>query len=394
MNNYQDQIKSHNIPIMYAIAVAGGMLFFLPVLALYFQSKLYTTTNVALVFSLEAVCLVLFEVPTGAVADLFGRKKTVILSRTADLLALVFLFFARSMPMFAGYAVFNALARSLSSGTESALIYDTLKEEGREYQYKKIIGIHYALWPLGASAGSIIGGYLAKDSLQLPVLWTFLPIGLTLAGSLFLKEPSYQKEGHRNIARHMKGAFKLIAGNKQMLVLILASLAMMSLGETVHYLSPLFFKFKQIPIQYFGYISAITYGLSSLGHYLSHGFSKRLGDKMSLIVLTLLSPVLTLAATFAGGWGTVVLFTLPSICFGLKNPVIDHLLNREVSSGQRATVMSVNSFAGQLGIAAVAPLFGLIAQVFNINRAVQASAVVLLAVPLMLLLLKDPEKTI
>jgi len=391
MKDEQIQIKSRNIPIMYATAAIGGMLFFLPVLALYFQSKLYTATNVALVFSIEAICLVLFEVPTGAVADLFGRKRTLILSRVADLSGLAFLYFARSMPMFVGYAVFNALARSLSSGTENAMIYDTLKEEGREQHYKKTIGIYYALWPLGASAGSIIGGYLAKVSLQLPVLWTFLPYTLTFIGCLFLKEPSYQREEHRNIVRHMKGAFKLIAGNKQILVLISASLAMMSLGETVHYFSPLFFKFKLIPIQYFGYVSALTYGLSSLGHYLSHSFAKQLGDKVSLIGITLLSPVLTLAATFTGGWGTLVLFTLPSICFGLKNPVIDHLLNKEVSSGQRATVISINSFASQLGIAAAAPLFGFIAQAFNINRAVQASAIVLMAVPLMLLLLKDQE---
>ena len=391
MKNDQVQIKSRNISIMYATTAIGGMLFFLPVLALYFQSKLYTATNVALVFSIEAICLVLFEVPTGAVADLFGRKRTLILSRVADLSGLVFLYYARSMPMFVGYAVLNALARSLSSGTESAMIYDTLKEEGREQQYKKIIGIYHALWPLGASAGSIIGGYLAKDSLQLPVLWTFLPIGLTFIGCLFLKEPRYQREEHRNIFRHMKGAVRTISGNKQLLVLISASLVMMSLGETIHYLSPLFFKFKLIPIHHFGYISAVTYGFSSLGHYFSHSFAKRMGDKVSLAVVTLLSPVLTLAATFTGGWGTVVLFTLPSICFGLKNPVIDHLLNKEISSGQRATIISANSFAGQLGIAAAAPLFGFIAQTFNINRAVQASSIVLMAVPLLLLLLKDQE---
>ncbi|MBI4726300.1 MFS transporter [candidate division TA06 bacterium] len=391
MKNDQVQLKSLNIPLMYAITVAGGMLFFLPVLALYFQSKLYTATNVALVFSIEAVCLVLFEVPTGAVADLFGRKRTILLSRLADLSAVVLLYFAKTMPMFAGYALLNALARSLSSGTESALIYDTLKEEGREQQYKKIIGIHYALWPLGASAGSIIGGYLVKDSLQLPVLWTFLPVGLTFIGCLFLKEPRYQRKEHRNIFRHMKDAFRTISGNKQLIVLISASLVMMSLGETIHYLSPLFFKFKLIPIQYFGYISALTYGLSSLGHYLSNSFVKWMGDRVSLIVITLLSPILTLAATFAGSWGTVVLFTLPSICFGLKNPVIDHLLNKEISSGQRATIISANSFASQLGIAATAPLFGFIAQTFNINRAVQASSLVLLAVPLLLLLLQDQE---
>jgi|GEM_PF-1168737 MFS family permease len=381
--------KSLNIPVMYASTTIGGMLFFLPVLALYFESRLFTATNVAMVFSIEAFCLVIFEIPTGAVADLFGRKRTLILSRLADLSGLTFLYFAKSMPMFAGYAFMNALARSLNSGTENAIIYDTLKGEGQEQQYKKAIGIYQALWPLGASAGSIIGGYMAKNSIQSSVLWSFAPVLVTLVLTCFLKEPDYQKAGHRKILEHMGGAVKTICGNRQLSILVLASLIMVSLGESVHYLSPLFYSFKQLPIQYFGYVSAAVYGLSSLGHYYSHSFSKLAGDKAALIVAAIASPVLTLAATLLSGAGSIALFVLPSICFGLKNPVMDHMINREVPSSQRATVLSANSFAGQLGIAAAAPVFGAMTQSYNINRSVQISALVLLIVPLWLAQLSD-----
>ena len=68
-------IKSKNIRLMYASTFISGMLFFLPILALYFEKNLFTITNVALIFSIEAIAVTLLEVPTGAIADLFGRKK-------------------------------------------------------------------------------------------------------------------------------------------------------------------------------------------------------------------------------------------------------------------------------------------------------------------------------
>jgi len=79
-------LKSRNIFLVYASLIAGGMLFFLPILALYFEETLFTVTNVALIFAVEAIAMVIFEVPTGAIADLFGRKRTLVLANLVVLL--------------------------------------------------------------------------------------------------------------------------------------------------------------------------------------------------------------------------------------------------------------------------------------------------------------------
>lgn len=385
------EIKSRNIPLMYATTVIGGLLFFLPVLALYFEKELFTATNVAIIFAVEAFAMVLFEIPTGAISDLFGRRKTIILANIVTLCALLFLYIGGSMIMFMLYAIFNAFARSLTSGTDQAIIYDSLQEEGNKQHYKKIIGIYGALWPLGASLGSIIGGYLAKASLQLTVEASFIPIAIAFVLTLFLKEPKYEKEEHKNILRHMVNAAKLIIHSKQLIILVLIFFIMMALGESVHLLSPLFFKFKQLPIEYFGWIAALTFGFSSLGFYLSHDVSEKIGNKKTLILVSTLSPLFILAATLLLGIPLVAFWTSASIFFGIKNPIISHLLNLEVASGQRATVISINNFMGQLGVAAIAPLFGYFAELYTIQTAVQLSAVLVLAVPLMLMFLKDKK---
>ncbi|MFC1655385.1 MFS transporter [Patescibacteria group bacterium] len=384
-------IKSKNIPIMYATTVIGGMLFFLPVIALYYEETLFSVTNVALIFAVEYFASVIFEVPTGAIADLFGRRKTIILDHFITLIALVFLFIGGSMTMFILYAVFNALAMSLASGTDSALIYDSLKEEGKEKHYKKIIGTYHALWPLGASIGSIIGGYLAAVSLNFPVLITFIPITIALIFTFFLKEPKYEKEGHKNIFKQMFHSSKFILNNGQIIILILAGFLFFGFGESMHHLSPLFFKFHEIPIIYFGYIVAASFAFSSLGHYFSHDVSEFLGDKKALIAAACLSPVFVILATFNTGITVAILFIIPSIFFGIRNPIIDNYINLEVTSSKRATVLSINNLLNSFGFVFIAPLVGYLAELYTINMAFRISAGFVVLRVFVYLLLKDKE---
>jgi len=386
------EIKSRNIAIMYAVTVFGGMLFFLPILALYLQEGLFTPTNIATVFAVEALAGAIFEIPTGSIADLFGRKKTIVLAHFVMLIGILFLFIGGGMVMFILYGIFNAFARSLMSGTDSALLYDSLQEEGKEQHYKKIIGTYLALWPLGASIGSIIGGYLAATSLQLTVEATLIPMAIALGLTLFLKEPKYEKENHKNVLKHMINASKIIISNKQLIVLVIAFFVMTGVGESVHILSPLLFKFKDIPIPWYGWITALTYGFSSLGFYLSHAVSEKIGNKKTLILVTILSPIFIFTATLLSGLPLILFWTTSSIYFGVKNPIINHLLNTEVSSSKRATIISINTFMGRVGLAILAPLFGYFIEIYTIPVAVRISAIALLLVPVIFLFLKKKTK--
>lgn len=384
-------IKSRNVPLVYLIEVIGGMLFFLPILALYIEQNLFTMTNVALIFAVESFCIVLAEIPTGAISDLFGRRKTIIMAQVFVLIALIFLFIGGSMVNFILYAVFNGIARSLISGTISAFVYDTLKEEKKEKYFKKVFGTVLALWPLGASVGSIVGGYLAAISYSLPVVASLIPISVVLVLSFFLEEPDFEKESHKNIWKHSLNATMIVFHNKQLIVLVMAGFVMMALGESLHLMGPLFFDFKEIPIVYFGFITALIYGFSSLGHYLSHYVSERWGNKRTLIMASAVSPLLIVGATVTPIIPLIFLWTFSSVFYGLKNPIIDQMLNDEVSSSKRATVLSVNSFIGKLGLAIISPFFGYVADLYTINTAAQISAVIMLIVPLMFLLLREKK---
>lgn len=389
MNFNKLGLKSRNVFLVYASLIAGGMLFFLPILALYFEESLFTATNVALIFAIEAIAMVIFEVPTGAIADLFGRKRTLVLANFVVLLAVLFLYIGGSMWMFALFAILNSLARALASGTYNAFLFDTLKEERKEHHYKMVIGTFYALWPVGAAIGSIIGGYLAKVSLSFPVGLSLIPLLFAFILTLMLKEPKYEKEEHKNILKHMFNSSKIIIHNKQLILLAIGGFLLMAFGETIHLLGPLFFKFKEIPIELFGWVTAFVFGFSSLGHYYSHSISEKIGNKKTLIIAVLGSPILLILATLTTKYYAIALFIIPSLFFGLRNPIIDRLLNAEVSSSKRATIISINNFLGQLGVAIFAPFIGYFAELYTINTAFMISAALMFSVTIIFLFLKD-----
>ncbi|MFH2104987.1 MAG: MFS transporter [Parcubacteria group bacterium] len=382
-------IKSRNIPLMYAIGLFSGVLFFLPILALYFEQDLFSIKNVAIIFAVEAIAVAIFEIPTGALSDIFGRKKVLIIDFVITFIALIFLLIGGSIVMFIGYAIINGFAMALGSGNHQAFLYDTLKEEGKDKYYKKVIGTLYSLWPLGASIGSIIGGYIAKVSLEATVAYTFIPMAIAFILVLFLKEPKYQKPSDTSILGHIKAASKVIIKSKQLLILVIGWLLLMSLGESLHQLKPLFFKYKEIPIEYFGYFSALVFGLSAISFYIAHSVSEKFGNKKTLIVSIIISAALGIIATLTHKYLAAGLLASTSLLFGIRNTIIDYLINKSIPSSYRATINSMNSFVSQIGIAVAIPLVGYLADLYSINTAYMIGIGLMFVVPILFMFIKE-----
>jgi MFS family permease len=364
-----------NIRIIYITGFLRGLMFFLPIFALYMQQELFTLLNVALILSITAISTTIFEVPSGAFADLFGRKNTMILAGALVVISFIFLSIGTSLIFFILYAVINGLAQSLFSGTDTAIIYDSLKEMNQEHRFKRIAGITGSLWPAGAATGSFIGGFLATISLHLPVVATLIPFTLAFVLTFFLIEPKYDKETHKNILRQMRSSFSTIISNRQILLLSIAGFFIYSFAEVAHELKPVFFAFKEIPIALYGVMFAATFGLSALGYLLSPRISNRLGDKKTLLLCVSIPPITLLIATFAHGVWAAIIILLGSLFWGIQWPIITHFMHAEATSKQRVTIISFGNLANKLGLALFIPIFGYVADLSTINTAFRIAAI-------------------
>ena len=99
-----------------------GFEFGIPIYALYLQEQLFTILNLTLMFSIYSFSILISEMPSGVIADLFGRKKTLILSNCFALIAIIFLSIGGSIFMFMLNAIFNGVGNSFQSGTDTAII--------------------------------------------------------------------------------------------------------------------------------------------------------------------------------------------------------------------------------------------------------------------------------
>ncbi len=385
--------KSRNISFLFAAQFFGGIIFFLPVVALYFEQELFTLQNVALIYAVRSVLTVLLEVPTGAIADLFGRVGTIRIAFAIFLLGLGFLYVGGSLGMFLTYSFFWALASALESGTDVSFIYDSLAEEGREREFKKFNGLYRVMWMVGAAIGSVAGGYMALVSLRFPILLTFIPVAISLLFTFGLREPKYEKEDHRNIAKQMKDSSRILFDSRNLILIAVIGFALVGFSETTHMMRAIFYNFKGVPLVYFGYMAAVTFTLASLGFYFSHWVSEKMNERWVLFLSVATAGGFVLTSTFMDKWWLVAGFMVfPAFFYGLRGPIIDDVVNREVSSSKRATVNSLVNFSRQMGVALVAPFIGYFADLYTINVAYQLTAAGVILVSILFLGLKDKKK--
>lgn len=378
---------SRNILLLQITGFLRGLVFFLPILALYLEQQVISISGVALIFAIGSVTAIVFEVPSGAFSDIFGRRSTLIVAGLLLLLSVVALGIGGSFAVLAIYAVLNGLAESLFSGTDSSLAYDSLAQEGKEHLFKRYTAISSALWPLGASISSLAGGFLAASSFHLPIFVTVVPFLAAFLLTFFIREPKVDSgEQDDGIIRHIKSAGLIIARDRTILILTLAGFLFYAFGEVAHQLKPIFFEFKSIPIEMFGVIFASTFALSALGSLSAEWVSSRIGDKAVLVLSATIPPLLVFWATFLTGAWVAVLVILSSLFWGLQWPVMSHLVNSVIPSRQRTTILSIGNLANRLGFAAFAILFGLLADATSINVTYQAAALLSFAPAILLYL--------
>lgn len=161
---------------------------------LFLLDRGYSLAQVGIAEGVFHITSMLFEVPSGMFADLFGRRKTLLLSGTAG----IFSSFFMALDGWSGWIYFgmicSALAFNLASGTQEAIVYDSLLEGKCEDRYKKVwanmsvIGRVAQAAACAASPIAIAMGYR----------YTYLVMGILGCGTVLsaagMKEPVLNPE--------------------------------------------------------------------------------------------------------------------------------------------------------------------------------------------------------
>lgn len=311
-------------------------------------------------------CIFLFEVPTGAVADYLGRKKSLILGSFAVLLGISFYTMIPNFYLFMIGEFFWALSAALLSGADSALIYDTLKRYDREQDSKKVMGRMESVFLISIAVSSPLGSITASvTDMRMPLLLMLIPFGLALVTSFTFEEPVFKEASEKKkYSQVIKKSFGILSSNKILQVLAIDMIFIQVVGYFMFWLQQPLLKRSGISIEYWGF-SQVAFVMSQV--IVMSNFTlleKILGGKKRIIFF----------GSLAGGLAYIVLGLNNSLAATLvsiyiiggflvsRKPLMISYMNKYIPSSERATVLSCVSMINSLVVAVINPLFGYFVQ--------------------------------
>lgn len=355
-----------NIPKFYLANFLLSLHFFGGVLIPFFT--LWGGLTLSQVFFLETwflVWSVILEVPTGIIADRFGRKVSLFLGAlTVAVGSLVY----SSIPILSVFLLGEflfALALAFQSGADHAFIFDSLKADHREIDANHIVGksesVGLLAMTIAAPIGSLIGGSFgprfAMMAFSLPALLGFLTL-------LTLKEPPRGEtisESRRFLDIFKKG-IAVISGRRKIQWIALDLAVVYSLSFLMIWLyQPLLMKLA-IPLVWFGFIHI---GLTLSQIVALHAYPKleKIFSSRKLLSATAILPAiffLVIAATKSLPIAIASMVIVTGL--GLtRQPLVTRELNEMIPGAQRATVLSFVNLSRRLLRAIVMPIAGLLA---------------------------------
>lgn len=380
------------ITLLYASTFLSSCVFFYPVLALYLQGELSSVFRVTLLYAIITFASAALEIPTGILSDFLGRRTVFILGRVADCIAIAFLAFGTEFVHFVLYAVSVAFLSALSSGNDDALLYDSLRESDEEHLYKKVSGRMSVIGAVAVGGASVIGSLCAGTSYRLPVLLSLVPATVNVAISFLIREPARSVPAERSVRGHMREVASYFLRQPPFLILAAAIVLLSFTVEPVYQLLQIFYRENGIPVAWFGFLYAVGMAFRSLGAASSHAACEKIGEKHVLLLVTACMFILSLLATYLGGWMAAFAMCVGSAAIGILFPVLDHRMHRDVDTRHRATIPSVLNLATCLGLGVLVPLAGFLSDHAGIRLTYRIFAMSYVVFFLLLAFLKEEKR--
>lgn len=338
--------------------------FFFATYQLFLASRGLNLLEINLVNMFFMIGVFLMEVPTGAFADTFGRKKSVVNGCFLTSLSMLVYFLGNSFWAFVAAELIGALGLTFLSGALEAWVVDALSSHGYDGEIATVFRQEVYASQAGIIIGSLAGGYLGQHDLALP--WLASSIG-TFAAGVFALFAIAEKEKKRMPFRFTFAPFKKVIadsvsfGYKKKSVWFVALfgmfLAMSVQGMNMQW--PFVFqKTYGFSTSQLGWLFVFVSLVTMLGGKLSAHFASRIRQEKNAIVLSQIVTVIGMlgAAMMLGVVPTAALFLFHEMGRGMVGPLKQSYLNHRIPSEKRATILSFDSMMGRIG--AFIGLFG------------------------------------
>lgn len=316
-----------------------------------------------------------FEIPSGVVADVFGRKKTMVLASLVSFVSGLFMVLSNNFWSVAFAIGFSALSYNLESGTREALAYDSLKFAGQEEKYNKFASTEMMLYRITSSTATLCAGFALwlgyRKAYAFDIVFSLIAIGIACSlneVSVSNDENTDNKENNNpNANKNAKIGYRfknVITESWHFMITNKKARSIMVINALIGAVSTLVLFFLQAKLPLAGLNDALlgpalfVMGLGAAFGAKAAGFFPKWKYK-KYIIISSIGVIFAFAMVFTELPYIMILGGFAGSFFDDFIEVrTDIILNEMIPSEQRATLISVNSFMFSLVMIVMSTLMG------------------------------------
>lgn len=314
--------------------------------SLYFRDAGLEPLQIGALFSILPLTTLLFEVPTGVLADKYSRR---ILLSVAQLFRAfgftLWIMFPNFLNFVFGFALWG-LSTSLISGTFESFVYDELKQFGRETEYERVRGKVEAFRFVGLMLATFLGGFIALHSYEAVFIPSII-VPIIAAGVILTTRPVHavRSTGERKYWHILHQALIEFHGNSYLLLIVSYFVLCFGVIDGSEEFWVLYFGERGVGLAEIGVILGVVNAVTALAGFTTHYWKT---SEKTMYLLMLFAGIVAIMSTFFDLWITVPLSLLFSYAAQVAVIKCETRVQHAVQSHQRATVLSIRSLLTQV----------------------------------------------
>lgn len=347
----------------------------MPIVVLFYHDNGLSMSEIFILKSVYSIAMVVFELPSGYLSDVWGCRKTLIFGSLMGTLGIVIYSISSDFASFAVAEVILGVGFSFVSGADSALLYDSLKAENREKEYIKFEGRITSVGNFAEALAGVAGGLLATISLRTPYYFQIFIAAIAIPAAFFLKEPRHVQEKIHLKMKEILAIVKLTYQQPEMRSAILISSFTGAATLTYAWFVQPYFEAAGVPVAIFGILWTMLNLSTGVFSIFSYRIERWMGRRNTLLLIVfLLTLGFILTSVEISLAGIAILFGFYMVR-GLATPVLKDYINQYTDSKVRATILSVRNFEIRIIFAAIGPVLGYLTDAFSLQTALLVAGI-------------------
>lgn len=334
------------------------------IITLYWKDHIgLSLTQILLLQAIFSMATLLMEYPSGYLSDRLGYRLSLNLASVLGIAGWGLYTVASSFAGVMAAELLLGISMAFISGSDSALLFETLRQQGREEEYTRFDGRMTAFGQVGEAVGALFAGLLYAKAPLLPFFIQVAVWALALGVTFSLAEPPAEAaiEIHSHLAEALGTCRYALVENPRLRTTILFSIFLGLSSYLPVWLIQPYMQQASVPLAWFGPVWAGANLTVALFSTISHRLQFSLGDRGLAVLFFLLVVAGYLGLGLCGGVGGFLFYYLLTAMRGIQEPRLRHHIQQGGKRGNRASLLSLKSLCFRLLFVATGPLVGYLA---------------------------------